>query len=73
MCGVEPARASVVVKCAGCSVIMVSSRMDLSRANAPRLSVADRVWCTFTPADVYSFSARQAELVLAEPSAEGNT
>ena len=38
------------------------------RANAPRLSVGDQVWCTFTPADVYSFSARQADLVLAEPS-----
>ena len=42
------------------------------RANAPRLSIGDAVWCTFTPADVYSFSARQAELVLAEPSAEAN-
>ena len=40
------------------------------RANALRLAVGDDVWCTFTPADVYSFSARQAELVLAEPSAE---
>ena len=43
------------------------------RANAPRLAVGDAAWCTFTPADVYSFSARQADLVLAEPSAEGNT
>ena len=43
------------------------------RANAPRLAVGDSVWCTFTPADVYSVSARQADLVLAEPSAEGNT
>jgi spermidine/putrescine transport system ATP-binding protein len=40
------------------------------RANAPRLSTGDDVWCTFTAADVYSFSARQADLVLAEPSAE---
>jgi spermidine/putrescine transport system ATP-binding protein len=39
------------------------------RANAPRLALGDSVFCTFTPADVYSFSARQAELVLAEPSA----
>ncbi|MFI0525429.1 MAG: ABC transporter ATP-binding protein, partial [Ilumatobacteraceae bacterium] len=30
------------------------------RANAPRLSLGDDVWCTFTPADVYSFSAAQA-------------
>ncbi|MFZ9628620.1 MAG: ABC transporter ATP-binding protein, partial [Ilumatobacteraceae bacterium] len=40
------------------------------RANAPRLSVGEQVWCTFTPADVYSFSARQADLVLAGPSTE---
>mgnify|MGYP002399849531 FL=1 len=40
------------------------------RANAPRLSLGDDVWCTFTPADVYSFSAAQAHLVLAEPSEE---
>jgi len=40
------------------------------RANAPRLSVGDDVWCTFTPDDVYSFSARQADLVLAEPATE---
>ena len=40
------------------------------RANAPRLALGDAVWCTFTPNDVYSFSARQADLVMAEPSAE---
>jgi spermidine/putrescine transport system ATP-binding protein len=40
------------------------------RANAPRLAIGDAAWCTFTPNDVYSFSARQAELVMAEPSAE---
>ncbi|MEQ1700708.1 MAG: ABC transporter ATP-binding protein [Ilumatobacteraceae bacterium] len=54
-------------------VVRTSSRDVLvlsPRANAPRLAVGDDVWCTFTPADVYSFSARQAELVLAEPSAE---
>ena len=38
------------------------------RANAPRLAIGDHVWCTFTPADVYSFSAAQAHLVLAEPA-----
>ena len=38
------------------------------RANAPRLAIGDQVWCTFTPADVYSFSAAQASLVLAEPA-----
>jgi len=43
------------------------------RANAPRLALGDDVWCTFTPADVYSFSARQAALVLAEPSADLTT
>jgi hypothetical protein len=32
--------------------------------------VGDDVWCTFTSSDVYSFSARQADLVLAEPSAD---
>jgi len=40
------------------------------RANAPRLDVGDNVWCTFTAADVYSFSARQAHLVMAEHAAE---
>jgi spermidine/putrescine transport system ATP-binding protein len=40
------------------------------RANAPRLAVSDDVWCTFSSDDVYSFSARQADLVMAEPSAE---
>ena len=40
------------------------------RANALRLSVGDDVWCTFTASDVYSFSARQASLVMAEPSVE---
>jgi spermidine/putrescine transport system ATP-binding protein len=40
------------------------------RANAPRLAIGDSAWCTFTPNDVYSFSARQADLVMAEPSAE---
>jgi len=42
------------------------------RANAPRLSSGEQVWCTFTPADVYSFSARQAEFVLAGPAAEAD-
>ena len=42
------------------------------RANAPRLGLGDEVWCTFTPADVYSFSAAQASLVLAEPAEEAN-
>jgi spermidine/putrescine transport system ATP-binding protein len=40
------------------------------RANAPRLEVGDNAWCTFTPSDVYSFSARQADLVMAETIAE---
>ncbi len=43
------------------------------RANAPRLVMGDAVWCTFTSADVYSFSAAQAALVLAEPAEETNT
>ena len=54
-------------------VVRTSSRDVLvltPRANAPRLSLGDDVWCTFTPADVYSFSAAQASLVLAEPSEE---
>ena len=42
------------------------------RANAPRLAMGDAVWCTFTPADVYSFSADQASLVLAEPAEEAH-
>lgn len=54
-----------VVRTSGRDVLVLSPR-----ANAPRLAVGDDVWCTFTPADVYSFSARQAELVLAEPSAD---
>lgn len=52
-----------VVRTAGRDVLVLTPR-----ANAPRLSVGESVWCTFTPADVYSFSARQAELVMAEPS-----
>ena len=54
-------------------VVRTSSRDVLvltPRANAPRLAVGDDVWCTFTSSDVYSFSARQADLVLAEPSAD---
>ena len=43
------------------------------RANALRLSLGDAVWCTFTPADVYSFSADQASLVLAEPAEEAHS
>ena len=56
-------------------VVRTSSRDVLvltPRANAPRLSLGDDVWCTFTPADVYSFSAAQASLVLAEPAEEAN-
>ncbi len=54
-----------VVRTIGRDVLVLTPR-----ANAPRLAVGDDAWCTFTPADVYSFSARQADLVLAEPSAE---
>ena len=57
-----------VVRTIGRDVLVLTPR-----ANAPRLSVGNPVWCTFTPSDVYSFSARQADLVLAEPSAEGNS
>ena len=56
-------------------VVRTSSRDVLvltPRANAARVGVGDEVWCTFTTADVYSFSARQAHLVLAEPAADPN-
>jgi spermidine/putrescine transport system ATP-binding protein len=42
----------------------------LPRQTAPRLSPGDHVWCHWSAADVYQFSADQADLVLVEPAAE---
>ena len=43
------------------------------RASAVRLQTGDDVWATWSADDVYMFSADQAELVLAEPAAEGDS
>jgi spermidine/putrescine transport system ATP-binding protein len=43
------------------------------RATAARLQTGDDVWATWSEDDVYMFSADQAELVLAEPAAEGES
>ncbi len=40
----------------------------LPRQNAPRLSIGDSVWCSWNAADVYQFSADQADLVLTDPT-----
>jgi spermidine/putrescine transport system ATP-binding protein len=40
------------------------------RTGAPRLSQGDPAWLTWRADDIYVFSDRQADLVLAEPSAE---
>jgi spermidine/putrescine transport system ATP-binding protein len=42
----------------------------LPRQSAPRLAPGDDVWCHWSDADVYQFSADQADLVLVEPSAD---
>jgi spermidine/putrescine transport system ATP-binding protein len=42
----------------------------LPRQTAPRLSPGDAVWCQWNAADVYQFSADQADLVLVEPAAD---
>ena len=38
------------------------------RASAARLHAGDDVWCSWSADDVYLFSARQADIVMAEPS-----
>jgi spermidine/putrescine transport system ATP-binding protein len=38
------------------------------RATAIRLAPGDSAWCQWSPDDVYFFSARQADLVLADPA-----
>jgi spermidine/putrescine transport system ATP-binding protein len=40
------------------------------RSGAPRLESGDQAWLTWRGEDIYVFSARQAELVMAEPAAE---
>jgi spermidine/putrescine transport system ATP-binding protein len=40
------------------------------RAQAARLAPGDDVWCTWAADDVYCFTDRQADLVLADPAAE---
>ncbi|MGD9996033.1 MAG: ABC transporter ATP-binding protein [Ilumatobacteraceae bacterium] len=42
----------------------------LPRQTAPRLSPGDQVWCYWSAADVYQFSADQADLVLVEPASD---
>jgi hypothetical protein len=42
----------------------------LPRQTAPRLTPGDPVWCYWSAADVYQFSADQADLVLVEPAAD---
>ena len=44
----------------------------LPRQGAPRMSMGDHVWCHWSAADVYQFSADQADLVLVEPSEDAN-
>ena len=42
----------------------------LPRQQAPKMMPGERVWCQWGSDDVYAFSARQASLVIADPSAE---
>ncbi len=42
----------------------------LPRQTAPRMSLGDTIWCHWSAADVYQFSADQADLVIVEPAAE---
>jgi spermidine/putrescine transport system ATP-binding protein len=42
----------------------------LPRQGAPRLAAGEQVWCHWSDADVYQFSADQADLVLVEPAAD---
>jgi spermidine/putrescine transport system ATP-binding protein len=42
----------------------------LPRQTAPKLSLGEVVWCHWSAADVYQFSADQADLVIVEPAAE---
>lgn len=52
-------------------VITVGARDVLvlsPRTNTTRFAVGDNVWCHWTADDVYLFSSRQADVVLAEPS-----
>ena len=42
----------------------------LPRQGAPRLAPGDEVWSHWSDADVYQFSADQADLVLVEPAAD---
>jgi spermidine/putrescine transport system ATP-binding protein len=42
----------------------------LPRPGAPRLEVAGRVWCSWSPAHTQVFGAEQAEIVLADPASD---
>ena len=42
----------------------------LPRQTAPRLTLGDTIWCHWSAADVYQFSAEQAGLVMVEPASE---
>jgi len=57
-----------VVRTPSCTILVLTPR-----AAAVRLHTGDDVWCTWNADDVYMFSADQAELVLAEPAAEGGS
>jgi spermidine/putrescine transport system ATP-binding protein len=54
--------------------VVTSGERDLlvlaPRLDAQRFAVGDQVWCSWSADDVYLFSARQADVVLAED--EGN-
>jgi spermidine/putrescine transport system ATP-binding protein len=43
------------------------------RSGAPRLAAGDAAWLTWSSDDIYLFSDRQADLVLAEPAVESVT
>jgi spermidine/putrescine transport system ATP-binding protein len=42
----------------------------LPRQQAPKVAPGDDVWCRWSSDDVYSFSARQADLVMSDPTSE---
>ena len=57
-----------------CSSSSARSQRDLvvllPRQQAPKVAPGDDVWCRWESDDVYMFSARQADLVLADPTTE---
>jgi spermidine/putrescine transport system ATP-binding protein len=55
-----------VVRSAAKDVLVLSPR-----ATAARLAPGDEVWCSWSADDVYCFTDRQADLVLADPTTTG--